>query len=498
MAAKAIYSLCMTGIESVGLFDEIKRQKYGGLERGVRDREDPVTWRTLGTELRFILGSPDPENAPPPRETFETGTKLVDKIIGGTYLRPLRQEILWSVYGEYGEGLVLPPRGNLKPLDVLIVSGRHKTETLLWSLTDYLSSLGKEVAVINPVGHYNDRQTRIVVPDLLVRPVRTAVFLGSTQTQDGGDLSVLNLAARALRNPNFSFMIDRAIIAMPMFGGSRGHKKGQARVIGYEVLETIYNAKLLTNTIDDIQKSIVKHDIYPIYQHVRSLRTDLTFPQVSFLSVDIHNADLPARKFLEAGYQFVSASPAKEQAEKTREGLLEVGYENLPKKIISCDEGSCSRTDNYVHELLRLYGGNLEVIYMEKRRVRAGEVAECHIKSVVSCHLNSQGALVKEEKVTNESEAAEECLLIYVDDMIDTGGTAGKDIILLRKSFAGTKYIVFVATHPIFSQGVGEAVDKIGADMYLVGDSLGPKRFVGEEKIRVVGLAPSIARALGF
>lgn len=471
---------------------------YKGLERGLRDREDPVTWRTLGIDLRIILGSPDPEKTPPPINTLKKGTELVDNLIEGTYLKPLRDEILWSIYGEYGEKLVLPPRKTLKPLDALIINGRHKTESILWSVADYLSSVGNEVAVINPVGHYNDRQTRIIIPDLLVRPVRTAIFLSSTQTEDGGDLSVLNLASRALRNPNFAFMIDRAVIAMPMFGGSRGHIIGQARVIGYEILETIYNPKNLTNTINDIKRSIVYHDIYPIYNHVQSLKSDLIFPPVSFLSVDIHNPVLPARKFTEEGYEFVSASPAKEQAGKTLEVLSETGYGNLPKRIISCDEGSISRTNNYVLELLTLNGGKVEVIYLEKRRVRAGEVAESHIKKVVSCHLNLDGDVIEEKKVINESESAETCVLIYVDDMIDTGGTAGKDITLLRDFFSGIKYIIFVTTHPVFSQGVREAMDKIGADMYIVGDSLSTKRFAGEEKIRVAGLAPSIARAIGF
>ncbi|MFH1971034.1 MAG: hypothetical protein ABIJ05_01470 [Patescibacteria group bacterium] len=471
---------------------------YKGLERGLKNREDPVTWRTLGIDLRIILGSPDPEKTPPSINTLKKGTKLVDSLIEGTYLKPLRSEILWSIYGEYGEKSVLPPRETLKPLDVLIINGRHKTESILWSVADYLSSVVDEVAVINPVGHYNDLQTRIIAPDLLVRPVKTAIFLSSTQTEDGGDLSVLNLTLRALRNPNFAYMIDKAVIIMPMFGGSRGHKNNQNREIGYEILETIYNSKLLTNTIDDIRKSIVCHDIYPIYNHVKSLNPKLIFPPVSFVSVDIHNAVLPARKFNEAGYEFVSASPAKEHAEKTLEVLSETGYGNLPKRIISCDEGSISRTDNYVHELLTLNGGEVEIIYLEKRRVRAGEVGESHIKRVVLCHLNSDGDVIEEEKAIIESKSSETCVLIYVDDMVDTGGTAGLDIRLLRDFFPETKYIIFVTTHPVLSQGVKEAINKIGADMYIVGDSLSTKRFSGEKKIRVAGLAPSIARAIGF
>lgn len=471
------------------------QEKYLNLERGVKSREDPVTWRTAGIDLRFLLGSPDPEHVPPDLKTFVTGTRLVEILTENTYLKPLKSEILWSVYGEHGEKLVLPDRNTIEPLDALLINGRHKTESLLWSLADHLSSLGQKVAVINPIGHYNDWQTRMVAPDLLVRPVKTAIFLSSTQTQDGGDLSVLNLALRALRNPNFAFMIDRVVIVIPMFGGSRGHRLGQSQQTGYEALETIGNAKLLIDTIKDIRTSIVSHDIYPIYDHTRFMRPMQTFPNISFITVDIHNSVLPARKFGEASFPFISASPAKEQVEKSIEALQTKGYEHLLKRIVACDEGSSERTDNFVRELLLKQGGTVELISIQKERQRAGEVSNAKIRSVVSCSLKD-GKLIKIENIIDESKITQDCVLIYVDDMIDTGGTAGLDISLLRKAFSGIKYIMFVTTHPIFSQGVDEAMNKIGADVYIAGDTLSSKRFIGKDNIVVSGLAPSIARAL--
>ncbi len=482
----------------VGLADEILIERYKGLEKGLRDREDPVTWRTLATDLRSILGSPDPDHIAPQIDTFDIGSELVSRLIEGTYSKPLRREILWSIYGEPAKELILPSRKKVEPLEVLLLSGRYKTEGIFWSLADHLASLGKEVGVVNPVGHYNDGQTRIITPDLLARPVKTVIFLSSTQAQDGGDLNVLSTTLRALRNPNFCYMVDRVFVAMPMFGGSRGHKIAQAEEIGYEVLETINDSKTLINAVSDIKRSVALNPRLPIYDHVRSLRSDLVFPNVTFLTVDIHNSELPKRKFVEAGYEFISASPAEIQAEKTIEVLSEMGLQNLPKRIISCDTGSCERTDNYVHEMLIKIGGSIEEVYLKKHRTTAGKVDGCEIEAVLSSSLNSKGELVKEKREITSEETTEPCVLIYEDDMIDTGGTAIEDTAVGKTCFMGAKCTLFVATHPIFSNGGGEVLNKIGADAYILGDSLSTKRFEGERKIRIAGLAPSLAKAMGF
>jgi phosphoribosylpyrophosphate synthetase len=477
----------------------IRAKKLEDLEDSLKDREDPITWRSLSMSLRSALESPEPENIPPPPSSYPEAEKLIDKLTEGTYFNPLKWEILWSIYGEYGEDKILPPKEKIEPLDTLLINCRHKAEDkLFWDLADYLNGQGKSVGVLIPVGHYNDGQTRIVVPDLLVRPVRTAVFMTSTQAQDGGDISVLNLTLRALRNPNFSYMIDRVVILVPMFGGSRGHTWGQAPTTGFEILETIYDAKLLINTLDDIRKSITTHEIYKIYKHVLSSRGNLTFPsEILIATADIHNQILPARKFNdETNYRFVSILASKEQAEKTLEALSETKYKNLPKRIVACDAGSIERTENYATQLLKLNGGEVEIVYIEKQRIRAGEVAGCFIKRIVSCHLDKNANLVKTP--VSEGGMKKECVIIYVDDMIDTGGTAARDISEVRHLFPHSKYVIFVATHPIFSAGVKEAIGKIGADRYILGDSLSTKRFKGIKNIMVAGLAPSIARGLNL
>ena len=79
--------------------------------------------------------------------------------------------------------------------------------------------------------------------------------------------------------------------------------------------------------------------------------------------------------------------------------------------------------------------------------------------------------------------------------MIDTGGTAKKDIELLSLKFPNTLLKVFASTHPIFSQGYG-ALDTIGADLYLIGNTLSPPNLLENKKIKIVDLGPAIAREI--
>jgi phosphoribosylpyrophosphate synthetase len=476
--------------------DMVKDQKIERLARGLKNRKDPVTWRTLTIDLRYILGSNNPELSPPSFATFAKGKRLVESLTKDTFLEPLQAEVVWSIYGEYGEQKVVPSPESLKAVDFLLINGRHKTGELFWTLADRLKAEGNSVAVINPVGHYNDHQTRIVAPEFLINPVRTAVFLSSTQTEDGGDLAVLDLTLRILRNPNFSYMIDKVIVAMPMFGGSRGHKVGQSSVAGFEILETIYNSKLLTRTVDDIRKSIVDHDIYPRHEHILAFKKRMVFPEVKFLTVDIHNDVLPARKFAEAKYPFISVSAAKEQAKIVSQALTEKNYRDLPKNIVACDIGSSTRTEDFAREILSLEGGDLNIIYLKKMRGRNGKIISCRIDKIETCRLDDDNNLAKSPGKIEGFGRKQKCACIYIDDMVDTGGTAGSDIVTVKKYLPNSKYIVFVATHPIFSKGIEEALRKIGADLYLVGNTLNTKGLRSNNKIKVVDVAPSIIRAL--
>jgi hypothetical protein len=120
-----------------------RRQKFDGLEKGLRNKEDPVTWRTLIVDLRCILGSGDPDNLPPPLENLEPAKELIKRLTKGTYVDELQSEILWGCFGKYGEDVVLPKKEEIKPLDYLLINSRHKSQKILWETADTLKSQGK-------------------------------------------------------------------------------------------------------------------------------------------------------------------------------------------------------------------------------------------------------------------------------------------------------------------------------------------------------------------
>ena len=478
--------------------NEVRRQKYDALREGLKNREDPVTWRTCIVDLRFILGSGNPEFVPPSRDKIQSAKVLIDRLTEGTYMDELKSEILWGCFGEYGQKAVLPDREEIKPLDYLLVNARHKSQELLWKLADELRAQGYSVGVINPNGHYNDKESRRVSPDLLVRPVKHCIILSSTQKIDGGDVDVLNLTLRKLRNPNVAYMIDDVQVVMPMFGGSRGHKLGQSKVVGFEALQTIYHPKGMMNTIEDIKISLHGPHRYGIYNHVRRMKNnELKFPRVSYTTIDIHNNKLPGKKFREKRIKFTSLSPAPEMAKECIKVLSETAYSKLPKRIISCDNGSKARTETLAEEVLRHGEREVEVVYIKKTRVSAGEVAHAEVEKVVLWKINKKGEILKRELEPKEMKLRRKCVLMFSDDMIDTGGTAGTDINLVKGIFTNSQYTLFVATHPIFSQGVGEALSKMtGVDKFIVGNTLSNDRFKVYKNIRYVNLASTIARSL--
>lgn len=469
----------------------------GDLFTGTRNRQDLISWRSLGVHLSDVLCSENPEWLSPPPETYPEGVKLIEKIIAGTSLAPLRNEVLWQVYGNDQNIDLFIPKGKVKPLDTIIFSARHTPELLTWELADLLEKEGQEVAVVNPVGHYADYQTRILGPDMLTRRIKKAVFLSSTQNADGGHLSVLLLTQRILRHPNFSFMVDEVDVVIPMFGGSRGHKPGQRKEIGYEVLQAIYDSKNLANNILDIEECIYDehHKKIALYPHVLASRGEKAkFPKVRFLSVDIHNEELPCRKFTEAGFTFTSASPAQEQAEEFTKVLEKRKLLDLPLYTVCCDGGSRRRTSNFVRETLKL--GKVEkvrILFMDKLRIRDGEVEGSKVGAVVECWL--ENGRVRSKRLHLRPEDKEnECVIAYIDDMIDTGGTAESNISTV-KSILKPKYSFFLATHAICSRGVEGALNRIGTNSFLIGNSLNPEG-MDDPRIKIVNLAPAIARNL--
>jgi hypothetical protein len=469
---------------------------YEGLYRGLRDREDVVSWRTLTVDLRESLDSPSPKDVPPPIESLEKGRNLVEKLTFGTYMYPLRDEILWALYGSKNEHLILPPKESINPIEYLLINGRHKPEPLLWTLADYLKSQGKTVAVMNPIGHYSDGESRTVEFPLLIHPVKKAIIVASTQKREGGDFDLLTETIRAvLRNPNSAYMIENLDVNMPIFGGSRSHTAGQDEEIGYEVRVVIHRPKILTLMVKDIEKCLRENPRVEIRKHVLVMRDGLLiFPHVSFSTVDIHNAELPAKKIPEE-FEFKSISPAKEQAEECLKILIDKKKEKFPCRVISCDEGSDERTNSFARELLKIKEGKLHIICIDKERSEAGKLKKVEVGGVFECEIDGDGNLVKREIDKDNIDLREECNLIYIDDMIDSGGTASGEIKLLKRLFEKTKRIIFIASHPVFSKGI-KVIDKIGADDYIIGNSLSSKGLEKRKNVRVIDFAPAIAREL--
>ena len=179
-------------------------EEYIKLYKGVRSREDTVSWRTLIVTVKKLLGA----------SKLSRAKKLVLFLIKRTYLEPLLSEILYAL------GLrTLKARKN-KDLDFLLLNGRHFPEPLLWSLADYLKEKGKGVAVVNPVGHYNDGQTRVVGPSVIFCKINKLVILSSTQTKLGGSVSVLSNVLRLIRNLKLAERVNEVDVVIPMFDGS--------------------------------------------------------------------------------------------------------------------------------------------------------------------------------------------------------------------------------------------------------------------------------------
>ena len=146
-----------------------------------------------------------------------------------------------------------------------------------------------------------------------------------------------------------------------------------------------------------------------------------------------------------------------------------------------------SDPDNLIKEL--------EVVYFIKRRKQAGIVDSVELDKVALWSFE-KGKLNKIKLPSKKKKSIDKCVVIYSDDMIDTGGTAGKDIEFLKTYYPATKLNVFVATHPVFSKGL-RVLDMIGADLYLLGNTLSPYGLRSHWKVRLVDISSSITDALG-
>lgn len=320
--------------------DEKDHDLYWALFAGVRSDYDPVTVRTLLVDSGTLLGLKKPEWETVPRVNWNRAGELYASLLSDTNLSPLIPEFL-SALGVEVE------REKLSPLEMIVVNGRHTAEPLWSGLAQYAGSVvGREsVAALNPVGHYNDHQPRVAGLAKLLRPVKELAIVASTQTEKGGSLEVLSQTIRLLRDPDFVKQIERVNVILPMFGGSRGHRFGQREGLVYEVMEMISNPKMigfaLMDVIEKVKRELVSRQLYAY------------FPKIRFMSVDIHNDDLPRQTFQEMGFEFVSVDPSLELAGQVLDELTHRGLDGKRLRVVACDKGAVPRTLRMVERLLK-------------------------------------------------------------------------------------------------------------------------------------------------
>ena len=448
-------------------------EKYAQLFKGIRDRKDTVSWRTLIVTIRELLGEKYPDFKKVSRRYHSRGRKLISQLVKNTYLENLVPEIEFAV-GVRG----LTGRGGLD-LDFLLLNGKHFPESLLWTLADYIKLRGKKVSVVNPVGHYNDGQTRVVGPLKFFRKIGKVVILASTQSKLGGSVSVLSNVIRLIRNPDFASRVSKVDVVIPMFGGSRGHRSGQSIEVGFEVMEAGFNAKLLSLPAKDLLEKLKKETA--------------KIPSIAFFSIDIHSQDYPAHTFSEEGFEFTSIDPTGEIAGQIVKLIAAKKVTKLPIRLVACDKGAVARTEKLAREVIQSRHPritSLQIIYLEKKRIGAGMVLGSTIARIEEWIRTGKRIKKKPLRVPQRPNFRN-TILIYSDDMIDTGGTAEKDFEYISSLYPNSALKIFVATHPVFSKGFG-ALKRIEADYFVLGNTLSREGLEDIKGVISVDLAPAI------
>lgn len=451
------------------------REEYIRLYQGLRDKADPVTWRTTICKIKMLLGVADPDWNKLPATKHQEAIELVKKLLRGTYLEAFMPDVLNAL----GIKSVEYVRGEI---DALIYNGRHIPEELLWKVANEYQNLSKSVAVVNPVGHYNDGETRIVAPGKLTNSVQRLIILASTQEMYGGSIAVLANVIRTIRNANFAKEINAVDVVIPMFGGSRSDKDGQSPEIGFEVQQAIFDAKMLSATTADL---------------LQSLREELPLsdvPKVRFFSIDIHGSSFPQRIFESDGLEFQSICPMSAFAEAVKQEMVDQKMENLPLMVVASDNGATVRAERFAEEMSKINDhSEILMVYFDKKRSQAGEIGKLAVARLA--HWSVRGKEITKTDITDAKKVGEKFIRIIPDDMLDTGGTAEKDSELLDQIMPTSALKIFVATHPVLSRG-SLAVDRTKADVVLVGNTLNPPHLKSHSKVRVINLARSIVKQL--
>jgi ribose-phosphate pyrophosphokinase len=139
---------------------------------------------------------------------------------------------------------------------------------------------------------------------------------------------------------------------------------------------------------------------------------------------------------------------------------------------------------------------NVTVVSPDTGRVR---VAEQWTELLGGCPL---AFVHKTRDITRPNQAASKEVVgqiegrtcVLIDDMIDTGGTITGAVKVLREK--GAKDVIIAATHAVFSDPAVERLSSCGALEVVVTDTLPVPPEHQFENLRVLSIAPLIARAI--
>ncbi len=143
--------------------------------------------------------------------------------------------------------------------------------------------------------------------------------------------------------------------------------------------------------------------------------------------------------------------------------IKEIKLEN--PVVVAPDVGSSKRAGAYANRL------HAELAVVDKRRSAPNKI--------------KTGTLIGEVEGKN---------VILVDDIVDTGGTLCVAANLLRK--AGAKKIFVACTHPIFSGGAVDKIQKSPISQIVVSDTVFVPEEKKREKIKILTSAPLFGEAI--
>lgn len=457
-------------------------ESFNRLFVGLGSEEDPVSWRTAVITVRELLMSGDEEinaDLSAPDYDLERGFEFVSELLEETWLKSLTPEFFMAVFDlEEMPELVTPLLDCMvNDLDAVLMNARHLPEELLFRLGEEFGS--KEgVVIVNPIGHYADKQTRVIGPHIK-RKIGNLVFLASTQNSKGGHLSVLLDALGLLEDKELVSRAENVSVVIPMFGGSRSHRPGQGESLGFEVLQAKTSARAIKGLLSDLAQEYSKDGI--------------EMPEINVYSVDIHNGEWPAGVFDGDGLTFESISPSPVFAPAVFEYVKDNDLSEYPIQLVASDKGAAERTREIAEEMLDLLEGGAEIdlVYFDKSRVTAGVVGETQLSRIEKWRkVDGEIKIVVVGSEDYDWETRRVCVMS--DDMVDTGGTQERGVRRTRDLNPNVEAVVVVATHPVTSQGV-EMLDRVPADVIIVANTLTNG---DRPDMRKANIAPVIHKAI--